>query len=179
MNSAQTLKEEFSKKLGFQAVASEDESDDSASTDEGAVQQGKQLSTYSTSTDYCHRMMELFQVKDGQAKYFELDSRVGLNGSKTCWSFPCVLDEETQRFFVWLGDITVDRFTKTTFLNLANFAESNGAKQMVLIQFRDHVQKGNILFLIISSPIPEAIQGPRRRARQQAGHERAHGQSQA
>jgi hypothetical protein len=26
-------------------------------------------------------------------------------------------------------------------MNLANFAESNGAKQMVLVQFRDHVQK--------------------------------------
>lgn len=86
-------------------------------------------------------MMELFQIKEGQAKYFELDSRVGLNGSKTCWSFPCVLDEESHKFFVWLGDITIESFTKTTFLNLTNFAESNGAKQMVLIQFRDHVQK--------------------------------------
>lgn len=86
-------------------------------------------------------MMQLFQIRDSQAKHFELDSRVGLNGSKTCWSFPCVLDEAREKFFVWLGDITIDRFTKTTFLNLANFAESNGAKQMVFVQFRDHVQK--------------------------------------
>lgn len=117
--------------------------------------------------------MQLFQIKDG--KQYELDSKVGLNGSKTCWSFPCVYDDAREKFFVWLGDITIERFTKTTFLNLVNFAERAGAKQLVLIQFRDHVQKGNKinpslikppLFLILThislySVIPEALQGRR------------------
>lgn len=66
---------------------------------------------------------------------------MGLNGSKSCWSFPCVYDEQTQKFFVWLGDITIDRFTKTTFLNLVNFAEKAGAQQMILVNLRDHAQK--------------------------------------
>lgn len=86
-------------------------------------------------------MMNLFQVQDGQVKHFELDARAGLNGARTCWSFPCVLDESRQMFFVWLGDVTIERFSKTTFLNLANFAEANSAKRLVLVQFRDHVQK--------------------------------------
>ena len=87
-------------------------------------------------------MMQLFRIKDGQVKHFELDSRVGLNGAQVCWSFPCVLDEQRQIFFVWIGDITIERFTKTTFLNLTNFAENAGATEIMLVQPRDHVQKG-------------------------------------
>jgi len=103
------------------AAANEEASDDSASTDEGHNQ------------DYCQVMMKLFQISQGQAKHFELDSKVGLNGSKTCWSFPCVYDEQRSKFFVWLGDITIEKFTKTTFLNLTSFDENTGAKQMILI----------------------------------------------
>jgi len=50
-------------------------------------------------------------------------------------------DEETKRFYVWLGDVTIDKFTKTTFLNLVNFAEKAGSTKMILVQNRDHVQK--------------------------------------
>lgn len=89
------------------------------------------------------RLSQLFQIQEGQGKHFELDSRVGLNGSQSCWNFPCVLDEH-QTFYVWLGDISLERFTKTTFLNLTNFAENQGATQVVLVQFRDHVQKGKL-----------------------------------
>jgi hypothetical protein len=32
-------------------------------------------------------------------------------------------DEESHRFYVWLGDLAIEKFTKTTFLNLVNFAE--------------------------------------------------------
>jgi len=66
------------------ALANEYASDDSASTDEGIP----------INKDTCSRMTHLFQIKDGQAKHFEIDSRVGLNGSKTCWSFPCVYDQQ-------------------------------------------------------------------------------------
>lgn len=98
-------------------------------------------------------MMQLFRIKDGQVKHFELDSRVGLNGAQVCWSFPCVLDEQRQTFFVWLGDITIERFTKTTFLNLTNFAEREGATQIMLIQPRDHVQKAQFqkLFKVLDA----------------------------
>jgi hypothetical protein len=124
----------------------EETSEDSASTDEG-LGQGIQYLTH--HLDYCQRMSQMFQIKDGQAKHFELDSKVGLNGSQTCWSFPCIYDQERQKFFVWLGDITIERFTKTTFLNLANFAENTGAKQMVLITMRDHAQKSKLTAKII------------------------------
>ncbi len=96
-------------------------------------------------------MIQLFQIKEG-SKQFELDSKVGLNGSKTCWSFSCVYDQEREKFFVWLGDITIERFTKTTFLNLVNFAERIGAKQLILIQNRDHLQKGR-QYIIYKSAI--------------------------
>jgi len=40
-----------------------------------------------------------------------------------------------------LGDITIERFTKSTFMNIVDFAEKLGATKMILIQNRDHVQK--------------------------------------
>jgi len=48
------------------------------------------------------------------------------------------MDNENKRFYIWLGDITVSKFTKSTFMNLANFAESKGALSMVLVLIRDH-----------------------------------------
>ena len=86
-------------------------------------------------------MMSLLQCKDGEAKYFDIESKTGLKGSQTCWSFPCIYDQARQKFFVWMGEVTIDRFTRTTYLNLVNFAENQGAKQMVLICNREHTQK--------------------------------------
>lgn len=85
-------------------------------------------------------MIELFHIKEGQARCYELDSRVGLNGSKTCWSFPCV--STAQQFFVWLGDLAIESFTRTALLNLTSFAERQGAREIVLVLHRDHFQKG-------------------------------------
>jgi len=51
------------------------------------------------------------------------------------------MDNENKRFYIWLGDITVNKFTKSTFMNLANFAESKGALSMVLVLIRDHCEK--------------------------------------
>ena len=42
---------------------------------------------------------------------------------------------------MWMGEVTIDRFTKTTYLNLVNFAETQGAKQIVLLCSREHHQK--------------------------------------
>ena len=66
-------------------------------------------------------------------KLYDIDSRVGLNGSKSLWSFACLHDEEHARFFVSIGDITLDKFTKTTFMNLTNFAEKLNCKEMILV----------------------------------------------
>jgi hypothetical protein len=101
-------------------------------------------------------------VQDDQGKIFELDSRVGLNGSQCYWSFPCLNDEQKQRFFIWLGDVTIEKFTKTTFLNLADFAEKSKAKQMVLVLSRDHAQKGMYtyaLYILLKYPNLNIIYG--------------------
>lgn len=105
-------------------------SDDSASTDEGIP-----------SFDQCAKLQQLFKVNEAKVKLFEIDSRVGLNGSKSHWSFPCMQDEESSRFYVWLGDLNIEKFTKTTFLNLVNFGEKASCSKMVLVMNRDHPQK--------------------------------------
>ena len=84
----------------------------------------------------------MFKVSENKAKLFELDSRVGLNGSQSNWSFPCMQDEDSHRFYVYLGDVNIDKFTKSTFLNLVNFAEKAGCNKLILVQERDHRQKG-------------------------------------
>lgn len=84
----------------------------------------------------------MLKVAEGKAKLFELDSRVGLNGSQSHWSFPCLQDDASKNFFVFLGDLSIDKLTKTTFLNLVNFAEKANAQKLILIQDRDHRQKG-------------------------------------
>jgi len=83
----------------------------------------------------------VIKVKEGRFRVYELDSRVGLNGSKSLETFDCLMETESKRFFVWLGDISIDKFTKTTFLNMVDFAEKAGASSMVIVQNRDHVQK--------------------------------------
>jgi hypothetical protein len=58
------------------------------------------------------------------------------------WIFPSMVEEESHRFFVMLGDATTDKFTKSNFMNLAAFAEKSEATEMVLMINRDHPQKG-------------------------------------
>jgi len=69
---------------------------------------------------------------------YEFDSRVGLNGQKCLWMFPCILELVHSRFFVWMGDVSIDKFTKSTFMNLVGFAEKSGAKELILVQTRGH-----------------------------------------
>ncbi|CDW84047.1 UNKNOWN [Stylonychia lemnae] len=109
-------------------MAADLSSDDSASTDEDVA-------------DQCKRIQQIIKVSEDKAKLFELDSRVGLNGSKSHWSFPCMQDEESKRFYIWLGDVSIEKLTKSIFMNLVNFAEKAGSQKMILIQDRDHRQK--------------------------------------
>lgn len=53
-----------------------------------------------------------------------------------------MLDTNRNLQYVWLGDSTIDKFTKSTYLNLAELAQKKGAKKLVLVQNRDHVDKG-------------------------------------
>jgi hypothetical protein len=92
-------------------------------------------------------MAKMFKVEANKFHAYDFDSRVGLNCSQLHCTFSCLLDDVSHRFYIWLGDLTIDKLTKSTFVNLANFAEENGALKMVLIQNRDHCQKGNLILI--------------------------------
>ena len=96
-------------------------SDDSVSTDEGMPTYGNNTPIHD-SVDECARLQHLFRVSNDDMEQFELDSKMGLNGSLDYWSFPCLLDKPSKRFYVWFGETTIDKFTKTTFLNIVSFA---------------------------------------------------------
>lgn len=68
-----------------------------------------------------------------------IESVHGLTGKDTLRAYPCVLDEQgTRVFYIWLGDAQFYTFTKHTFLNLCDFAESHGAVRMVFLLDQDH-----------------------------------------
>lgn len=94
--------------------------------------------------DQGSKLRQMFKVSDLGTKLIDIDSKVGLNGSQTHWSFPCMHDEESQRFYVWLGDVSIEKFTKTTLMNLVSFAEKAGSTKMILVMDREHPQKGKI-----------------------------------
>jgi hypothetical protein len=82
--------------------------------------------------------MKMLQLDEENYKMYEFDARIGLNGQQCMWKFPCIMELKHQRFFVWMGDVAIDRFTKSTFMNLVGFAEKSGALQIVLVQTRAH-----------------------------------------
>ena len=47
----------------------------------------------------------------------------------------------SKKFFVLLGDIDISVFSKSTFMNLANFAEKKCAISIIFLLDADHVQK--------------------------------------
>jgi len=121
-------------------VLADSTSDDSDSVENGAASHGS-----------CLKLMKMINLTDDKFKLMDFDAKVGLNASVLHHNYPCLLDEDKKKFFVWLGDITIDKFNKSTFMNLANYAESNGATSLVLIQNRDHVQKRLIQKVIQSA----------------------------
>jgi len=105
---------------------------DSTSEDSDTIEEGVAYGS-------CSKLAKIFKLTPEKYSVYEFDSRVGLNCSQILATFLCIMDEENKRFIVSLGDITIDKFTKSTFMNLANFAEEKGATSMVFVQNRDHV----------------------------------------
>jgi len=91
--------------------------------------------------DYCEKMLKLFKGEKDRFRAVEFDSRIGLNCAQIHSTFQCLLDSGNKRFYVWLGDMNIDKLTKSSFLNLANYAEEKLASKMILILTRDHLQK--------------------------------------
>jgi len=98
-------------------------------------------------------MLQLFKHERDQFSAVEFDSRIGLNCSQIHFTFQCLLDASNKRFYVWLGDMTIDKLTKSSFLNLANFAEEKSAQKMILILNREHHQKNEFkrLFKVLDA----------------------------
>ena len=69
------------------------------------------------------------------------EAQAGLSGQETLHRYPCILDPLSSRFFVWLGDLDFALFTKSTFMNLSNFAEQQGAQTITFIIYHEHRQK--------------------------------------
>jgi len=95
----------------------------------------------------------MLKGEEREFKMYEFDSRVGLNGQKCFWKFPCLLNSSDKRFFVWMGEVSTSKFTKSTFMNLVDFAESNQASEVVLVQNREHPEKSKFktLFKVLDA----------------------------
>lgn len=72
---------------------------------------------------------------------FVIDSCYGLTGKETLRQFPCLFNCDQLQFFVWLGDLPLNLFSKSTLMNLADFAEKQGATSLVLLVDREHPEK--------------------------------------
>lgn len=73
----------------------------------------------------CRPLLETLALQSGRFRTYLIESCFGLQGNDTLRAYPCVLDETTAIFFVWLGDTDLAAFTKHTFMNLCDFAEKN------------------------------------------------------
>jgi len=80
----------------------------------------------------------IVKTQPDRYRHYELDSRAGLLGSHLLWSYQCLFDEVTQKFFIHLGEVDTTKFSKTVFMNLVSFAEKAGATSMVLVLNKDN-----------------------------------------
>lgn len=51
------------------------------------------------------------------------------------------MDFASDRFYVWLADTDIALFTKSTFMNLCDFAEKHGALKVLILIDANHAQK--------------------------------------
>jgi len=130
-----------------------DESKKDSPTMKNNESTSEDTSSQDGSEGYYGKMLQLFKGERDQFSAVEFDSRVGLNCSQIHSTFQCLLDSGNKRFYVWLGDMTIDKLTKSSFLNLANFAEERFASKMILILNRDHFQKNEFkrLFKVLDA----------------------------
>ena len=78
--------------------------------------------------------------QESTRKYL-FDACAGLSGVETLHQYACVYEADSRRFFVWLGDLEFSLFTKSTFMNLSNFAEGVGAQTITFCIYHQHRQK--------------------------------------
>lgn len=91
--------------------------------------------------DACEPLVAQLDLTQGEYKRFVVDSCAGLLGSDTLRQYPCLMDYANSKFYVWLSDTDFALFTKSTFMNLCNFAENHGATKVLLLLDTQHAQK--------------------------------------
>lgn len=115
------------------------EGEDSASNDTKST---GSFESYSKSLDdACAPLVAQLDLSKGEYKKFVVDSCAGLLGSETLRQYPCLMDYTSGKFYVWLADTDFALFTKSTFMNLCNFAENHGAEKVLLLLDAHHPQK--------------------------------------
>jgi len=74
-------------------------------------------------------------------KNFVITSEGGLLGNEILAKFPCVLNADKRSFFVMIGATDFVFFTKSTLMNLCDFAEKQNAIELVFIVDRKHPER--------------------------------------
>lgn len=141
----------------------ESTSDDSESSDADAASGGsggpeaidKDTEEQKLIVEMCRPMTKIMAgLPKETTRKFVFDACAGLSGSETLNRYPCIYEESSRRFFVWLGDTDIALFTKSTFMNLSNFAEFEvGATSATFLVFHQHRQKAQYrsLFRVIDA----------------------------
>lgn len=75
---------------------------------------------------------------EGPLAKYAIDVQAGLAGTETLHQYPCVLAKRPKQFFVWLGTTDFALFSKSTFMNLCNFAEGAGAQSVTFLLAAEH-----------------------------------------
>ena len=85
-------------------------------------------------------MTSLLCLEEKECRAFVIDACAGLTGKETVHQFPCLLYED--RLLVWLDDTRLSLFTKSTYMNLCDFAENEcAASKLVFLLSATHGQK--------------------------------------
>lgn len=111
------------------------------STSDDTASSGSVESDLKSIDEACGPLVSQLALEKGKFKRFVVDSCAGLLGSETLRQYPCLMDFASGRFYVWLADTDFALFTKSTFMNLCNFAENQGADKLLLLIDAQHTQK--------------------------------------
>jgi len=72
----------------------------------------------------CAPLMAILENKRNMdIQKFAFDVCGGLVGSDVVHQYACAYDPSSKNFFIWLGNSSIGSFSKSSFMNLTNFAE--------------------------------------------------------
>lgn len=121
-----------------------EENDDSinSSTGEGSGHSSEtQDYEFTQAVVACSPMTSLLKIAEEDYRPYVVDQNGGLSGNETLHQFPCALFKD-KKLLVWLADTELTYFSKSTFMNLCDFAERElKASSIVFCLAAAHPQK--------------------------------------